>query len=149
MEKYEYKVQGVDYEVNILDIEGNIAKVTVNGAEFEVELKQPISMGNQIIKPKAIRPVAAPVTGEAPKTEEAPAPVKAGEGTKVCSPLPGTITSVNVKVGDAVAAGDTVVVLEAMKMQNNIECETSGTVTSVMVNTGDSVMEGTVLVTIA
>ena len=59
------------------------------------------------------------------------------------------MTSVAVKVGDAVAAGDTVVVLEAMKMQNNIETETAGTVTSVMVNAGDSVMEGAVLVTIA
>jgi biotin carboxyl carrier protein len=149
MAKYEYKVQGVDYEVDIVEVEGNIAKVTVNGTEFEVEMKQPISTGHQIKKTQVVRPVAAPVTGEAPKPEEKPAPVKAGEGTKVCSPLPGTVTSVAVKVGDAVAAGDTVVVLEAMKMQNNIETETAGTITSVMVNTGDSVMEGTVLVTIA
>ena len=149
MAKYEYKVQGVDYEVNIMEVEGNVAKVTVNGIEFEVEMKQPISTGNQIKKTKVVRPVAAPVTGEAPKNTEAPAPVKAGEGTKICSPLPGTVTSIAVKVGDAVAAGDTIVVLEAMKMQNNIETETSGTVTSVMVNVGDSVMEGTILVTIA
>ena len=65
------------------------------------------------------------------------------------APLPGSITAIPVKVGDAVAAGDTVVVLEAMKMQNNIEAENSGTVTSVMVNVGDTVMEGSVLVTIA
>ena len=67
----------------------------------------------------------------------------------VVAPRPGTITSINVKVGDTVAVGDTVVVLEAMKMQNNIEAENAGTVTSVMVNVGDSVMEGAVLVTIA
>jgi len=67
----------------------------------------------------------------------------------VVSPLPGAIPSVNVKVGDAVAVGDSVVVLEAMKMQNSIEAETAGTVTSVMVAVGDSVMEGAVLVTIA
>ena len=65
------------------------------------------------------------------------------------SPLPGTITSVNVKVGDVVKEGDTVVVLEAMKMQNNIESEFSGTVTSILVNQGDSVLEGAVLLTIA
>lgn len=149
MAKYNYTVQGVDYEVDIIEVEGTLAKVSVNGTEFEVEMKEPISTGKTFNKPKAVKPVAAPVTGNAPAPAPAPAPVKAGEGTKICSPLPGTITSVAVKVGDAVAAGDTVVVLEAMKMQNNIETETAGTVTSVMVNVGDSVMEGTVLVTIA
>lgn len=149
MAKYEYKIQGVDYEVEIVDVEGSLAKVTVNGVEFDVEMKQPISVGKQTPKPVAVKPVAAKVTGDAPKTA-APAPeVKAGDGAKVCSPLPGTITSIPVKVGDAVAVGDTVVVLEAMKMQNNIEAENAGTITSVMVNPGDSVMEGAVLVTIA
>lgn len=149
MAKYEYKVQGVDYEVDIVEVEGTLAKVTVNGVSFDVELKQPISTGKKINKPAAVKPAAAPVQGSAPAPQAAPAPVQAGEGNKVCSPLPGTITSIAVKVGDAVAVGDTVVVLEAMKMQNNIEAENAGTVTSVMVNPGDSVMEGTVLVTIA
>ena len=149
MAKYNYTVQGVDYEVDIMEVEGSLAKVSVNGTEFEVEMKEPISTGKTFNRAKAVQPVAAPVTGSAPEPAKTPEPVKAGEGTKICSPLPGTITSVAVKVGDAVAAGDTVVVLEAMKMQNNIEPETAGTVTSVMVNVGDSVMEGAVLVTIA
>lgn len=149
MAKYNYTVQGVDYEVDIIEVEGTLAKVSVNGTEFEVEMKEPISTGKTFNRAKAVKPVAAPVTGSAPKPAKTPEPVKAGEGTKICSPLPGTVTSVAVKVGDAVAAGDTVVVLEAMKMQNNIETETAGTVTSVMVNAGDSVMEGAVLVTIA
>ena len=149
MAKYEYKIQGVDYTVEIEEVEGTQAKVSVNGIKFDVELKTPISTGKRISKPAAVKPVAAPVQSEAPKAKEAPAPVKAGDGTKVLSPLPGIITGVKVNVGDAVAVGDTVVVLEAMKMQNNIEAETAGTVTSVMVNVGDSVMEGTVLVTIA
>ena len=149
MAKYNYTVQGVDYEVDIIEVEGTLVKVSVNGTEFEVEMKEPISTGKTFNRAKAVKPVAAPVTGSAPEPAKTPEPVKAGEGTKICSPLPGTITSVAVKVGDAVAAGDTVVVLEAMKMQNNIETETAGTVTSVMVNVGDSVMEGAVLVTIA
>ena len=66
----------------------------------------------------------------------------------VKAPLPGTITNINVKVGDTVAVGDVVVVLEAMKMQNNIEAEYAGTVTSITVNPGDSVMEGATLLTI-
>ena len=72
----------------------------------------------------------------------------AGAGSPVKAPLPGTISSINVKVGDKVNVGDTVVVLEAMKMQNNIEAENSGTVTSILVNQGDSVMEGATLITI-
>ena len=65
------------------------------------------------------------------------------------APLPGTINDIKVKVGDKVSAGDTEVILEAMKMQNNIEAETSGTVASINVNKGDAVMEGDTLVTIA
>lgn len=150
MTKYEYTVQGVDYEVEILEVEGTLAKVTVNGTPFEVELKQPISVGKQIhAHQPAVKPAAAKVVGEAPKQEEAKQEVHAGDGEKVCSPLPGTITSIPVKVGDAVAVGDTVVVLEAMKMQNNIEAENAGTITSILVKEGESVMEGAVLVTIA
>ncbi len=64
------------------------------------------------------------------------------------APLPGTINAINVKVGDKVNVGDVVIVLEAMKMQNNIEAEYSGQVTSIVVNKGDTVMEGAVLLTI-
>ena len=72
----------------------------------------------------------------------------AAAGKPVVAPLPGTINEIKVKVGDKVNAGDTVVILEAMKMQNNIEAETSGTITSINVNKGDAVMEGDTLVTI-
>ena len=150
MSKYQYKVQGVDYEVEIEEVEGNIAKVNVNGIPFEVELQQPINAAKHptIVKPKveAPKPVAtaAPAAAAAPVQAAAPA----GTGNAQKAPLPGTITSVNVKVGDTVAVGDTVVVLEAMKMQNNIEAEYAGTVTSVAVNQGDAVMEGAVLLTI-
>ena len=137
MNKYQYKVQGVDYNVEIEEVSGNLAKVNVNGIPFEVELQQPINAAQAITRPKV----------SAPKSAPAAAPV-AGNGTSVKSPLPGTITAVNVKVGDKVNNGDTVVVLEAMKMQNNIEAETTGTITSVAVSAGDSVMEGSVLVTI-
>lgn len=149
MAKYQYKVQGVDYDVEITDVTGTLAKVNVNGIDFDVELKQPISVGKQTRKPLVEpKPAAAPVVGEAPKAEPTPAPVQAGSGTKVLSPLPGTVTDIPVKVGDAVAVGDTVIVLEAMKMQNNIEAENAGTITSILVSKGDTVMEGAVLVTI-
>lgn len=148
MNKYEYKVQGVDYTVEIEDVEGNVAKVNVNGIPFEVEMKQPIKAAPKVKKVEPAK-VAAPAPAAPVPAPAAPAvSATAGAGAKVTAPLPGTITDVKVAVGQAVNAGDVVVVLEAMKMQNNIEAENSGTVTSVMVNKGDTVMEGTVLVTI-
>ncbi len=148
MNKFEYKVQGVDYEVEIEEMEGNIAKVSVNGIPFEVELKQPINPAKAITRPKVVAPVAAAAPAPAPAARPAAPAAPAGAGAAVKAPLPGTISSINVKVGDKVNAGDTVLVLEAMKMQNNIEAENSGTVTSILVNQGDSVMEGATLLTI-
>ena len=148
MNKSEYKVQGVDYEVEIEEMEGNIAKVSVNGIPFEVELKQPINPAKAITRPKVVAPVAAAAPAPAPAARPAAPAAPAGAGAAVKAPLPGTISSINVKVGDKVNVGDTVLVLEAMKMQNNIEAENSGTVTSILVNQGDSVMEGATLLTI-
>ena len=152
MNKFQYKVKGVDYDLEIEELECNVDKVLVNGIRFEVELKQPINPAHAIRKktelhqptPAAPQQAAQP----APIVNQAPNP-GTGTGSQVKSPLPGTITSINVKVGDVVKDGDTVVVLEAMKMQNNIETEFSGTVTSILVNQGDSVLEGAVLLTIA
>lgn len=161
MAKYEYKVKGVDYVVEIQDIEGNIANVTVNGIPFEVEMKQPVKAGKQKVKLSEERRVkseefnsSSSATNASSATNESSAPITkpaaaAASGKPVVAPLPGTINEIKVKVGDKVNAGDTVVVLEAMKMQNNIDAETSGTITSINVNKGDAVMEGDTLVTIA
>lgn len=148
MNKYQYKVQGVDYEVEIEEVEGNIAKVNVNGIPFEIEMQRPINAAKHptIVKPKVAAPVQpAPSAAPAPKPQAAAAPTS---GNALKAPLPGTITSVNVKVGDTVNVGDVVIILEAMKMQNNIEAETAGTITAINVTPGDSVMEGSVLLTI-
>lgn len=163
MAKYQYTVKGVDYEVEIQDIEGNIANVTVNGIPFEVEMKQPVKPGkqkfrieNEVRSDKGVASSADSAktspssTTTAANTEPAAskkASTSAG-GKPVVAPLPGTINDIKVKVGDKVNAGDTVVILEAMKMQNNIEAETSGTIASINVNKGDAVMEGDTLVTI-
>ena len=149
MNKYQYKVQGVDYDVEIEEVEGNVAKVNVNGVRFDVELKQPINPSSTLKKVhvEAPKPVARPVI----TPEKAPAadkPMAPGTGSPVKAPLPGTITDVKVNVGDKVNTGDIVLVLEAMKMQNNIESEYSGTITSITVKPGESVMEGAVLMTI-
>ena len=160
MAKYEYKVKGVDYVVEIQDVEGNIANVTVNGIPFEVEMKQPVKAGKQKVKLSEERRVkseefnSSSATNASSATNESSALITkpaaaAASGKPVVAPLPGTINEIKVKVGDKVNAGDTVVVLEAMKMQNNIDAETSGTIASINVNKGDAVMEGDTLVTIA
>ena len=157
MKTYKYKVQGVDYEVEIAEVEGKIAHVNVNGIPFEIEMQKPINAAKHpaLAATKRTAP-AAPVTPAAPvqsaqpvaKPQPAQPAATAGAGTPVKAPLPGTINAINVKVGDTVAVGDVVIVLEAMKMQNNIEAENAGTVTSILVNPGDSVMEGAIMLTI-
>lgn len=162
--KYQYQVKGVDYEVEIQDIEGNIAHVTVNGIPFEVEMKQPVKPGKQKFRIEneansdkggassadnaKTSPSSATTAANAEPAASKKAPASAA-GKPVTAPLPGTINDIKVKVGDKVSVGDTVVILEAMKMQNNIEAETSGTIASINVNKGDAVMEGDTLVTIA
>lgn len=100
-------------------------------------------------KPVVAAPQPAAAQKPAQRQAKADKPAApAGAGMKITAPLPGTITEIKVKVGDTVKNGDTVVVLEAMKMQNNIEAESNGTVTAILVNKGDTVMEGDALMTI-
>lgn len=152
---YQYRVKGVDYEVEIEDIDGNIANVTVNGIPFEVEMKKPISPAGHIHKPIAKTEATA-----APEPKTVTEPVKpqvtekasssaASGSVRITAPLPGTINDIKVKVGDKVNAGDTVVILEAMKMANSIQAESNGIVASINVAKGDNVMEGDVLVTLS
>ena len=152
MNKYQYKVQGVDYDVEIEEVEGNVAKVVVNGIRFDVELKQPINPTSTLkkVRVEAPKPVARPSVAPAAAAAPAPAPAAAGAGagSPIKAPLPGTIIELKVNVGDTVKQGDVVLVLEAMKMQNNIESEYNGTVTSITVKQGETVMEGAVLLTI-
>ena len=105
-------------------------RVNVNGTVYEVELEEMTGA-----------PAAAPVAAPAPSAAAAPA---AG-GEKVTSPMPGTILSVNVAAGDAVKRGQVLMILEAMKMENEIMCPCDGTVASVSVTKGAAVESGTLL----
>ena len=89
MNKYQYKVQGVDYDVEIEEVEGNLAKVSVNGIPFEVELKRPINPVHAIKKPKVAAPAPAPAAAAPKPAAPAAAP---GSGNPVKAPLPGTIS---------------------------------------------------------
>ena len=151
MKQYKYKINGAQYDVTIDSISGNLAKVEVNGIPFEVEMQGSTLVEDNLPTPSAIAEVAASAPPVAPAVEAAPAPAAkgaAGAGTPVKAPLPGVVTKVLVSAGQTVKKGDNVLVLEAMKMENNITAECDGSVTGICVAAGDSVMEGTVLLTI-
>lgn len=141
MKEYKYTINGNEYKVAIDAIEDNIATVTVNGEEYKVEMeKEPEPEKKKVV----VRPVAQPAQTSEPAASSASVNVN----NAVKAPLPGVVTEVKVAVGDEVQAGDTVVVLEAMKMANNLETEKAGKVTAVLVKPGESVMEDTPLVVI-
>ncbi len=144
MKEYKYKINGSTYNVAIGDIEDNIAHVEVNGTAYKVELDKAPAAKVAVQRPTA---APAPRTATGEKVIKA-APAAAGGKYTVKSPLPGVIMSILVKVGDTVKASDTVISLEAMKMENAIHAGRDGKVTSIDVNVGDSVLEGHVLVTI-
>lgn len=103
-------------------------RVTVNGTAYEITLEE---IGVDEATAKTAEKPAAPVSG--------------GEGENVSSPMPGNILAVNVKNGDAVKKGDVLMILEAMKMENEILAPSDGKVVSVAVNTGKQVDAGDVL----
>jgi len=143
MKEYKYTINGNKYEVVIGDIVDNIAAVKVNGEDFQVEMEPEAEPE----KKKVVlgKPAAAASEGAATATADA---ANVNTNNAVKAPLPGTIVEVKVAVGDEVQPGDIVVVLEAMKMANNLEAEKGGKVTAVLVKEGQSVMEDDALVVI-
>ena len=146
MKEYKLKINGNDYTVTVDEVDGSMAEVEVNGTPFKVEFDKPVK--------KAAAPAAKPAAKPAAPAASAPAaapaakPAAGGAGSAVTSPLPGVILDVCVKEGDTVKRGQTVVVLEAMKMENAIEATADGTVTAIKVGKGDSVLEGAPLIMI-
>ena len=128
-------------------------KVTLNGRTYEVEVEH----GKAILldeyeaiapAPVAAAPVAAAAPAAAPAAAAPAAPVVTGAGEAVNAPMPGNILKVNVQNGQAVKAGTVLVVLEAMKMENEIMAPKDGTVTQVLVQKGSTVDTGAPLVVI-
>lgn len=132
MKQYKFKINGNDYNVAVNSVSGNIADVTVNGTSYQVEMENATSVPVQAATAAPSAPAQKPVTG----------------GKSVTSPLPGVIIAVKVNTGDTVKAGQVVAILEAMKMENEIQAEYDGTVTAVNVAKGDSVLEGAAIVTL-
>lgn len=148
MKEYSFKINGNRYDVAVNSVSGNIADVTVNGVSYQVEMENASAPAQTSAAPAPASAVQAPSAPVQPASP-AQAPVSAtGQGKPVTSPLPGVIIDIKVKVGDTVKAGQTIAVLEAMKMENDIQAEWDGVVTAVNASKGDSVLEGAAIVTI-
>jgi biotin carboxyl carrier protein len=139
MKKYKFTINGTRYAVEINSVEDQTIELNVNGTPYTVLVDKEIK---QTKTPKLVRSVAVPSTDQGAAVKTA-----AKTGT-IKSPLPGTILEIFVKPGDRVTVGQRVLMLEAMKMENNIESDKSGTVTEVKVSKGSAVMEGDVLIVI-
>ena len=159
MKEYKYKINGNEYSVAIIDLEGNTAAVEVNGVSYKVDILTEgftAAPARPAAKPAVTAPAPAPAPAAAPAAPQpiapaaAPAaePAPAGKGTAVQSPLPGVILDIKVAVGDTVKAGQTVAILEAMKMENSINAECDGVITAIKVAKGDNILEGSDIVII-
>lgn len=138
MKKFKFTIKGQDFDVDIKEIEGSNAQIEVNGTVYDVEIhaEEKASKTPQLIRKPVIN---KPGEGQIKKS--------AG-GVSIKAPLPGTIIKVDVAVGDSINAGDTLLVMEAMKMENNVLAEKPGTVKSIKVNVGDAVLQDDVLIEI-
>ena len=131
MKNFKFKIDGVDYEVSVNELEGNNAEVVVNGKSFNVELDNE--------QPTASTPVARVAQSVA-----APAGKKVAANIK--APLPGSIIKVLVSNGQSVKRGDVLLTMESMKMENNVCAEADGTIKNVLVKQGQNVMQDDVLI---
>lgn len=138
MKKFEFTINGNKYEVNLKDVEDNIAQIEVNGTAYSVEIHREIKKNKT---PKLVRSEVRSKPGEGEIVK------KGGVGGyHVLAPLPGSIFKMLVKEGDEVKKGDVLLIMEAMKMENNVMSEKEGTVKSIRVKVGDNVLQNDVLI---
>jgi len=145
MKNFKFTINGNEYDAEIIGIEENTAEVSVNGVRYTVEIDRKM----QTVKtPKLVRTMAVPSTDSHPSVSKTANP-SAPKGTgNIKSPLPGVILDIYVREGDMVKIGQKLLMLEAMKMENNINADKEGRVTLIKVGKGDSVMEGDILIVI-
>jgi len=145
MKQFKFTINGNEYDVDVLNVEDNIAEVEVNGTKYNVSVDKEMQ---KVKTPKLVRPVEVPTTDVTPATAKTANPSAPKGGGTVKSPLPGTILDIYVRVGDVVKIGQKLIMLEAMKMENNIDSDKDGKISEIKVQRNDSVMEGDVLIVI-
>ncbi len=141
MKKYQFSIRGTNYSVEILNVENETIEMEVNGTHYKVELEKTIETKKT---PKLVRSAVPP-----PQTREKKIQKNLSSKVTIKAPLPGIIIKIMVKEGDEVKAGDTLMMMEAMKMENNIQTEKAGIVKSIKVKEGDNVLQEEVLIELA
>ncbi len=145
MKKFKFTINGNQYETEVLSVEDNIAEIEVNGTLYKVEVDKTMKTTKT---PKLVRQVAFPSTDSHPSVAKTSSPAGPKGAGSIKSPLPGVILEMFVREGDTVKMGQKLLMLEAMKMENNIEADKAGKVISILKQKGDNVMEGDVLIII-
>jgi glutaconyl-CoA/methylmalonyl-CoA decarboxylase subunit gamma len=145
MKKFKFIINGNQYETEILTIEDNLAEIEVNGTLYKVEVDKTMKA---VKTPKLVRQAVVPSTDSHPSVAKTSSPAGPKGAGSIKSPLPGVILEMFVREGDDVKMGQKLLMLEAMKMENNIEADKAGKVVSILKHKGDSVMEGDVLIII-
>ena len=138
MKNYKFKINENGYTVNIKSHEGNIIDLEVNGTSYEVVMKEEIK--------KTKTPTLVRAASQRPAE-----PLKVNPSSsisQILAPIPGVVLSIDVAVGDTLKVGDRMLVLEAMKMENNIVCEKAGTITAMKVVVGQQVLQNEVMIEI-
>ena len=141
MKKFKFTIRGNDYDVEIKDYEDNIAIVEVNGTQYEVEVHQKETKTTKT--PKLIRS-NIPVDRKDSKIKK----TVSSRAYTLNAPLPGNIFKVLKQEGDEVKKGETIIIMEAMKMENNVQAPRSGVIAKINVAPGDSVLQNEVLIEI-
>lgn len=144
MKEYKYKINGEEYNVTINEVADTTAQVEVNGTAYVVEWEKPATPKPVVVA----KPAASAAKPVAPAASVTPAAAPGAGAYAIKTPLPGVIIDVKVNVGDIVAKGQTVAILEAMKMENNINSDRDGKVASIVVSKGETVADGAVLITL-
>jgi len=145
MKEFKFTINGNKYNTEIDSNDGKMYDVQVNGTSYKVELEENKTKTIKIIPPKA---PSASISSTPIATTKPAAKNQSGKGTKIKAPLPGTVIKILVNVGDTVTAGQDILILEAMKMENSITSHTNGRVISILKNRGDSTLEGEDLIII-
>ena len=136
MKNFKFRIHENNYNVHISSHEGNMINLEVNGTKYEVKMKDEVKKTKTpTLVRSALKPAAAPAKMSVSSTK-----------TKITCPIPGVILSLNIKIGDTLTVGDTMLVLEAMKMENNITAEKAGIVSAIHIGVGDQVLQGALMI---
>lgn len=137
MKKFKFTIRGNEYDVEVKEQEGNICKVEVNGTSYEVEIHKEI----QKTKTPTLVRSTIPVQRKESKIKKN----VSSRATLIKAPLPGLILKIHKQTGEEVKKGDTILIMEAMKMENNVLAEKDGIISAIKVKEGENVLQNDIL----